>query len=48
MADYLEAHTAQHRLPVRTGERVTRPRPAGGGRDGFEITCGASRTGRAT
>jgi hypothetical protein len=48
MADYLEAHTAQHRLPVRTGERVTRLRPAGGGGDGFEITCGASRTGRAT
>jgi putative flavoprotein involved in K+ transport len=43
MADYLEAHTAQHRLPVRTGERVTRLRPAGGGGDGFEITCGASR-----
>jgi hypothetical protein len=34
---------APHRLPVRTGERVTRLRPVGGGGDGFEITCGTSR-----
>jgi putative flavoprotein involved in K+ transport len=43
MADYLEAYAAHHDLPVRTGERVVRLAPAGGGGDGYELTAGDAR-----